>query len=84
MNSMLYLMRWDIFKQREKIFFQIVYKKETLPLPEDLPSELRVVFEQCWRKLPEERPSITEILDQLGIAEQTVDNHYKWVWVLFQ
>uniref|UniRef100_A0A914HF87 mitogen-activated protein kinase kinase kinase n=1 Tax=Globodera rostochiensis TaxID=31243 RepID=A0A914HF87_GLORO len=54
-------------------------KGPPLPLPEDLPPELRRVFDGCWRREISERPSIVQVRAQLEEAEQSVDNNYKWL-----
>lgn len=50
-----------------------------MPLPDDLPSVLRDVFDGCWRRQDNERPSIGEVRAQLEKVEQCVDINYKWV-----
>lgn len=77
---------WEIFSRKipfknceiNTIMHAILIKTETLPLPINLPYELRIIFEECWRKLPDERPSISEVLMHLQTAEDNVDSKFKW------
>lgn len=50
-----------------------------LPLPDDLPIEMRKIFESCWKKNPVERSPIKDIIEMLDVAEQNIDNNYKWI-----
>ncbi|KAF7635661.1 Protein kinase domain-containing protein [Meloidogyne graminicola] len=50
-----------------------------LPLPSNLPDEIFKIFKNCWIKNPSERSSIKDIVQMLDIAEQNIDNNYKWI-----
>jgi len=50
-----------------------------LPLPDDLPLEMRKIFESCWKKIPVERSPIKDVIEMLDVAEINIDNNYKWV-----
>uniref|UniRef100_A0A915MT97 mitogen-activated protein kinase kinase kinase n=1 Tax=Meloidogyne javanica TaxID=6303 RepID=A0A915MT97_MELJA len=50
-----------------------------LPLPDDLPLEMRKIFESCWKKIPVERSPIKDVIEMLDVAELNIDNNYKWI-----
>lgn len=60
---------WDYISSSEAscIFYEI-FKRKPVPIPENMPSEVRELTERCCQYQPQRRPSATEVLQQLELA----------------
>uniref|UniRef100_A0A915CLE5 Protein kinase domain-containing protein n=1 Tax=Ditylenchus dipsaci TaxID=166011 RepID=A0A915CLE5_9BILA len=52
------------------VMYAVVRKEKTLHVPENCPMELRDVFSQCWKRDTKKRPSFSQILQLLEVAEK--------------
>ena len=46
-----------------------------LPLPSDMPEEVKLLIQQCWHPEPSQRPTCDEILDKLN--QLSLPDHWK-------
>ncbi|PRP89798.1 putative LRR receptor-like serine/threonine-protein kinase [Planoprotostelium fungivorum] len=68
---------WEILTRKEPwhdvsavdVAVSVTIHQERLPIPEDIPSDMREVMEGVWKVDPSERPDLVEICKLLGVSD---------------
>ena len=61
---------WDyISSANASCIFYEIFQRKPVPLPENLPTDVRSLAERCCQYAPEHRPRAAEVLQQLESAE---------------
>jgi serine/threonine protein kinase len=64
---------WDYIASSNAncIYYEVrnrqIFKKKPVPVPDSIPVEVRGIIQRCCQYLPNRRPPVSEVLDQLQV-----------------
>lgn len=62
---------WQDHNVPQMMSFVLDGKRETDFVPKETPNLLRKIMELCWNQNPSERPSISQVLKELKVVQQS-------------
>eukprot|EP01087_Luapelamoeba_hula_P005494 TRINITY_DN1555_c0_g1_i2.p1 TRINITY_DN1555_c0_g1~~TRINITY_DN1555_c0_g1_i2.p1 ORF type:complete len:791 (-),score=155.72 TRINITY_DN1555_c0_g1_i2:21-2393(-) len=86
---------WEIYTRQDPFSHHSDYDEflkavcrihERPPIPENCPTELKALMEDCWHPLPESRPDFTQVCDRLDnviVDAAILDTHGRQFWKTF-
>jgi serine/threonine protein kinase len=74
------MLLWNLWTQKEPysnfessfVFFMFVLEGNRLPIPPDLPDPLAAITRDCWKHIPEERPTFQAVVQRLDEIFPTI------------